>query len=50
MLLLRYGHAVTIANGGKTKHSPDDEMGDITLISVRDKIESMRLEGGSSFI
>ena len=41
---------MTIANGGKTKHSPNDEMGDINLISIRDKIESMRLEGGSSFI
>ena len=43
---------MTIANGGKTKHSPDDEMGDITLISIRVKIKSMRLEirGGSSFI
>ena len=37
---------------GKNKHSPDDEMGDITLISIRDKIKSMRLEigRGSSFI
>jgi len=26
---------------GKNKHSPDDEMGDITLISIRDKIKEI---------
>lgn len=35
---------MTITSGGKTKHSPDNEMGDITLISIRDKIKSIRLE------
>lgn len=40
---------MTITSGGKTKHSPDNEMGDITLISIRDKIKSMRLEIGRGF-
>jgi len=35
---------VTITSGGITKHSPDNEMRDIILISIRDKIKSIRLE------